>query len=591
MPRGDAGRLSKRFGFEDPVCITYTGGFLPGSLVMVRMTGGEALVRSLVMEGVDVVFGLPGIQLYGIVAALRDEPAIRTITTRHEQATTYMADGYARATGKPGVALVVPGAGLYNAAAGLATAYARCSQVLIIAGQIPRDQIGKNLGGVHEIADQSSVVRPVTKWRTLVLTPQDIPSAVNEAVRQMRTGCPRPVMIEIPPDVGVEREEVVLQQPASLSAVVPSGKRLQEAARAIARSSLPLIYAGGGVARADAEGALVKLAEATNIPVITSCGGKGTIPDSHPLSYGSCVSPRGERHEMNQLYEVMQSADLVIGVGTRFSLGNPAGESSTLININIDERELTRLQSNTIPLHGDARVTIEALLPLLDEAGAGDRPSPAEAVTAARRLIAHYDIQDREPQYPILQLIRDIIPDDAFVVWGITQFGYYARTHFQVNQPKTYIDSGYSFNLGYAFPTALGVKVGQPDRPVVCIIGDGGFMFNSSELSTAMKYGINLTTVVFRNDSFGNVARDLDEFFDGTYETDLHNPDFVGFAESFGAVGLRAEDPSDLSRLIPLALEHPAPVIIDVPVKNMPLPRAKALQHIPSLAWSVPERA
>ncbi|MYA38632.1 MAG: hypothetical protein F4035_05280 [Acidimicrobiia bacterium] len=294
---------------------------------------------------------------------------------------------------------------------------------------------------------------------------------------------------------------------------------------------------------------------------------------------------------MNQLYEVMQSADLVIGVGTRFSLGNPAGESSTLININIDERELTRLQSNTIPLHGDARMTIEALLPLLDEAGAGDRPSPAEAVTAARRLIVHYDIQDREPQYPILQLIRDTIPDDAFVVWGITQFGYYARTHFQVNQPKTYIDSGYSFNLGYAFPTALGVKVGQPDRPVVCIIGDGGFMFNSSELSTAMKYGINLTTVVFRNDSFGNVARDLDEFFDGTYETDLHNPDFVGFAESFGAVGLRAEDPSDLSRLIPLALEHPAPVIIDVPVKNMPLPRAKALQHIPSLAWSVPERA
>ncbi|MYA38633.1 MAG: hypothetical protein F4035_05275 [Acidimicrobiia bacterium] len=171
--------------------------------------------------------GFPGIQLYGIVAALRDEPAIRKITTRHEQATTYMADGYARATGKPGVALVVPGAGLYNAAAGLATAYARCSQVLIIAGQIPRDQIGKNLGGVHEIADQSSVVRPVTKWRTLVLTPQDIPSAVNEAVRQMRTGCPRPVMIEIPPDVGVEREEVVLQQPASLSAVVPSGKRLQ----------------------------------------------------------------------------------------------------------------------------------------------------------------------------------------------------------------------------------------------------------------------------------------------------------------------------------------------------------------------------
>ena len=557
---------------------------------MVRMTGGEALVKSLLGEGVEVVFGLPGIQLYGIVAALRDEPAIRTITTRHEQATTYMADGYARATGKPAVAMVVPGVGLYNAAAGLATAYARCSPVLVIAGQIPRDQIGKNLGAVHEIADQPSVVRPVTKWRRRVLTPADVPYAVNEAFRQMRTGCPRPVMIEIPPEVGLEREEVVLRRPAPLSPIVPSREQLQEAARVIARSRLPLIYAGGGVARSDSEEALVKLAEATRIPVITSGGGKGTIPDNHPLSYGSCVSPGGERHEMNQLYEVMQSADVVIGIGTRFSLGNPAGESSTLININIDDNELTRIQSNTIPLHGDARLTIEALLPFLHEAGAGDRPSPVEAVIAARRLIAYYDIQDQEPQYPILKVLQESIPDDALVVWGVTQFGFYARTHFQVNHPKTYIDSGYSFNLGYSFPTALGAKVARPDRPVLCIVGDGGFMFNSSELSTAVKYGINLTTIIFRNDSFGNVERDLDDFFDGTHETDLHNPDFVEFAQAFGAVGRRTKDPMDLRELIPLALECPQPVLIDVPIKNMPLPRAKALQHVPSLAWTVPGR-
>ena len=556
---------------------------------MAGMTGGEALVKSLAGKGVEVVFGLPGIQLYGIVAALRDAPAIRTITTRHEQATTYMADGYARATGKPGVAFVVPGVGLYNAAAGLATAYARCSPVLVIAGQIPRDQIGKNLGSVHEIADQSSVVHPITKWRTTVLAPKDIPDAVNEAFRQMRTGCPRPTMIEIPPDVGVEREQVVLRRPAPHSRVVPSRKSLAEAVRAIARSRLPLIYAGGGVVRSDAEEALIKLAVATNIPVITSGGGKGTIPDSHPLSYGSCVSPRGERHEMNQLYEVMQSADVVIGIGTRFSLGNPAAESSTLVNINVDGNELMRVQPNTIPLHGDARATIEALLPLLDEAGAGDRPSPAEAVVAARRMISYYDIQDREPQYPIMKVLREAIPDDAFVVWDVTQFGFYARTHFQVNHPKTYIDSGYSFNLGYSFPTALGTKVAEPERPVVCITGDGGFMFNSSELSTAVKYGINLTTVVFRDDSFGNVARDLDEFFGGTYETDLHNPDIVQYARSFGAIGMRAEDPTDLGRLIPLALEHPDPVVIDVPIKAMPLPRPKALQHVPSLSWTVPQ--
>ena len=170
----------------------------------------------------------------------------------------------------------------------------------------------------------------------------------------------------------------------------------------------------------------------------------------------------------------MQSADVVIGIGTRFSTGNPAGEASTLVNINIDDGELTRVQANTIPLHGDARATLEAIIPYLTEAGARNRPSPLEAVVAARRLIAYYDIQLHEPQYPMLQAIRNGIPEDAFTVWGITQFGFYARTHWQVNQPKTYIDSGYSFNLGYSFPTALGAKVAQPDRPVVCIVGTAG---------------------------------------------------------------------------------------------------------------------
>ena len=370
---------------------------------------------------------------------------------------------------------------------------------------------------------------------------------------------------------------------------MPSPEDLREAARVISSSTTPLIYAGGGVARSDAEEALVKLAEATNIAVITSSGGKGTIPDSHPLSYGSCFSPRGERQEMNQLYEVMQSADVVIGIGARFSLGNPAGEASTLVNINIDHAELTRHQANTIPLHGDARATIEVLLPLLIEAGAEERPSPAEAVTAARKLIAYYDIRLKEPQYPVLEALQRGIPQDAFIVWDVTQFGYYARTHYQTNHPKTYIDSGYSFNLGYAYPTALGVKVARPDRPVICMAGDGGFMFNSPELSTALQYGINVVAVVFRNDSYGNVARDLDDAFGGAYGTDLHNPDFVRYAESFGAVGMRAEDPMELERLIPLALERQSPVLIEVPFGEMSIPPAPQFAPLYKLPWTMPQ--
>ena len=556
---------------------------------MVKLSGGEALAKSLAGEGVEVVFGIPGIQVYGIVAGLRDEPGIRMITTRHEQATTYMADGYARASGKPGVALVVPGAGVYNAAAGLANAYARSSPVLLIAGQVPRGAIGKNIGVVHEIADQPGAVRSVTKWQRQALRPREVPDAVFEAFRQMRTGRPRPVLLEMPPEAGVEREEVVLRDPARIPRIVPSPADLREAAQVIARSRIPLIYAGGGVARSDGEDALVRLAEATNIPVITSSGGKGAIPDSHPLSYGSCFSPRGERQEMNQLYEVMQSADVVIGIGARFSLGNPAGEASTLVNINIDDAELTRHQSNTIPLHGDARETIEALLPYLIEAGAQERPSPAEAVAAARSLIAYYDIRLKEPQFAVLEAVQGSIPEDAFVVWDINQLSFYARTHWQVTHPKTYMDSGYSFNVGYSFPTALGVKVARPDRPVVCMVGDGGFMFNASELSTAVKYGIDVVTVVFRNDSYGNVARDLDEVFGSTYETDLHNPDFVKFTESFGAVGMRASDPTELGTLIPLALAREAPVVIDVPLGEMPIPPAPQFAPLYNLPWTQPQ--
>ena len=556
---------------------------------MARMSGGEALAKSLVKEGVTVVFGIPGIQVYGIVAALRDEPGIRLISTRHEQATTYMADGYARASGEPGVALVVPGAGLYNAASGLTNAYSRSTPVLLIAGQIPRGAIGKNIGAVHEVSDQPGTVRSVTKWQQQASRPNEVPNTVFEAFRQMRTGRPRPVLIEMPPEAGVEQEEVNLRDPARISRIVPNPEDLREAAEVIAKSSLPLIYAGGGVARSDAEEALVRLAESTNIPVVTSSGGKGTIPDSHPLSYGSCFSPRGERQEMNQLHEVMQSADVVIGIGARFSLGNPAGEASTLVNINIDDTELTRHQANTIPLHGDARATIEALIPYLVEAGAGERMSPVEAVSAARKLIAYYDIRLKEPQYAVLEAMQKGIPEDAFIVWDVTQFGYYARTHYQVNHPKTYIDSGYSFNLGYAFPTALGVKVAKPDRPVICVAGDGGFMFNSSELSTALQYGINVVTVVFRNDSYGNVARDLDDAFGGAYGTDLHNPDFVKFAESFGAVGMRGDDPMDLERLIPLALERQCPVIIDVPFGEMPIPRAPQFAPFYRLPWTMPQ--
>ncbi len=259
---------------------------------MTKMSGGEALAKSLVREGVEVVFGLPGIQMYGVVAALREEPGIRMVTTRHEQATTFMADGYARASGQPGVALVVPGCGLLNAASGLSTAYSRSSPLLLIAGQVPRGMIGRNLGAVHEVLDQQDAVRNLTKWG-------DAPSGPGKCL----TTCPRPsgrcaaagpvrFSSKYRRKPGLSKRMFQLRNPAPVSPIVPDPDHLKEAARVITRSRLPLIFAGGGVARSNGEEALARLAETTNIPVVTSSGGKGTIPDRHPLCYGSCFSAR-----------------------------------------------------------------------------------------------------------------------------------------------------------------------------------------------------------------------------------------------------------------------------------------------------------
>lgn len=546
---------------------------------MAEMSGGQAVVQSLVREGVDVIFGLPGVQMYGIIAALREEPGIRMITARHEGTTTYMADGYARATGKPGVALVVPGPGLYNAAAGLSTAYARSSPVLVIAGQIPRATIGKNLGGLHEVNDQIDAIKPVTKWQKRVMRPNEVPSGLHEAFRQLKTGRPRPVEFELPPEAMVERENVELEEPAQQDRSAPSAGKLAEAAKLIAGAKHPVIYAGGGVARSNAEAELVAFAEATNIPVITSAGGKSTISDRHPLSLGSSLGPAG------LVKETMENADVIVAIGTRFSLRNPAGSSAKLIHIDADPSVIGQIFPNTLGLVGDAKGTLIALLSACEKAGAGNRPSPAARVAEIRASLEASDAEKDQPQDSLLKSLREGTPEDAIMVFGMTQLGYYSRLHWPVYHPKSYIDSGYSGNLGFAYPTALGAKVGRPDLPVVSISGDGGFMYYSGELATAVKYGINVVSVVFNDNAFGNVARDLDQDFGGQYEADLHNPDFVKLAEAYGAVGMRAEKPTDVGDLVAKAVKLERPVLIEVPVERMPRPKLMAARA----PWTQPQ--
>ena len=531
---------------------------------MAKMTGGQALVKSLYREGVRVVFGLPGVQLYHAMDAFYEEPGIRFITTRHEQATAYMADGYSRAGGGIGTALVVPGPGLLNATAALNTAYAASSPVMMVSGQIERDLIGVNRGMLHEVDDQLDIMKTVTKFARRAMDPAEVPETVHEAFHHLKNGRPRPVEIEIPPETLAEVADVELFEPEAPGRVAPDAGRITEAARMLAAAENPLIWAGGGTISSEASDAVRGLAEHLQMPVIATAEAKGIISDRHPLSLGSLWLRNDTVAGENS------SHDLVLAVGTRLAFPFWLG-GQQVIQVDVDSEELGRNYANTYGVHGDARLSLEALLAEVSKLtpARADRSAQVAAERAQReeaRITA-------EPQESFLAAVRSALPDDGILIAGMTQLGYYSRAYFPVYEPRTFITSSYSGNLGYAYPTALGAKVAQPDKAVVALSGDGGFLYNSQEMATAVQYGINAVVVVFNDNAYGNVLRDQRNRFSGrTIGADLHNPDFMKLADAYGMNGVRVETPEGLEVALKQCLAHDGPSLIEVPVGPMPTP-------------------
>ncbi|HYR38563.1 MAG TPA: thiamine pyrophosphate-dependent enzyme [Methylomirabilota bacterium] len=539
---------------------------------MARMTGGEALVQSLYREGIRVVFGLPGVQLYGVMAALRDEPRIRFITTRHEQATSYMADGYARAGGDVGTGLVVPGPGLLNSTAGLSTAYSASSPVLMLSGQIPREQIGKNVGLLHEVNDQQDCIAPITKWRRRVLQVAEIPAAVREAFTQLRTGRPRPVELEMPPETMEEEGDADLLPATEAGRAAAPAADIARAVEILLAAKNPIVYAGGGANLSGAHEALRAVAEHLQAGVASSPEGKGAVGDLSDLSLGAAF------WRDSPLRAAIHAADVVLVVGSRLALVTFA-PGQRIMQIDVDPEEIGRNHKNTVGLVGDARRTLEALLEKL-RAAAAPRPSRKAEREALRAEIAA--LMTQEPQTSILRSLRSGCPEDTILVAGMTQIGYYSRPFWPTYAPRTYITSSYSGNLGYEYPVALGAKVARPEKPVVAVIGDGGFLFNAQELATAVQHKINVVAVVFNDDAYGNVARDLDEDWGGNFGAALHNPDFMKLADAYGVHGMRAKEPTDVGRLVKQAIGLERPVLIEVPVGRMPRPVFFAARKAPT---------
>ena len=534
---------------------------------MTVMTGAQALVQSLVREGVEVIFGLPGVQIMEAFDALYSESGIRLITVRHEQAAAYMADGYARTTGRVGVALVVPGPGALNAAAAIGTAYATSSPVLLVSGQMESYNLGRNRGSLHEVNDQLDLFKPITKWNGRTTKPEEIPYLLHLAMQQVTDGRPRPVEIEIPWDVLPATAETELLEREGPIKAAPDPAKIREAAQLLAHAAHPLIWAGGGCREADLSAELLELAEALNAPVITTPEGKGAIPEDHPHSLGTYYYGHGPG------YLALPQADVILAVGSRLNLTPPTPWNiqphQQLIQIDADPEELGRNFPAQVGIAADGRLGVQELLAELGGRARASQWQEGELSEIRRQTQA--DIREMAPlQLEIIDTIRRELDDDAIMVSGTTEIGYWSHLAFPALKPRSYLTSSYFATLGYAFPTALGAKVGNPRRQVVATSGDGGFMYASSELSTAVQEGINVVTLVFNNGLLGASRADQMHRYQGrTIGTELHNPDFAQLAEVYGALGIKLTGPEELGDALRAALRANRPAVIEIPLPNL----------------------
>jgi acetolactate synthase I/II/III large subunit len=520
---------------------------------MSRMTGGEAIVDGLLRHGIDTVFGLPGVQTYGLFDAFaRASNRLRLINARHEQTTAYMALGYACATGRPSAYAVVPGPGVLNTTAALATAWGANAPVLCLTGQVPSMMIGRRRGQLHELPDQLATLRTLVKWAERINHPSQAPYLVARAFQEMLSGRRGPVALEMPWDQFTATAEVTPQDPLPLHPnPMPDPEKIDALAKLLNEAKAPMLWVGGGALHAAPE--IQALAERIGAPVVSFRSGRGIVDDRHPLGL-----------TIPAAYRLWPETDLLVAFGTRLEVPTgrwgkmPAGLK--VARIDIDPAEMSRLKV-AIGIVADTADAARALAGVV----ASRTDTERAAVIARAKADTLVDVQRVQPQMSFLQAIREVLPENGIICDEMTQVGYVSWFGFPFYAPRTLITSGFSGTLGAGFPTALGVKVAMPDRPVVSLNGDGGFLFGGAELATAMQYGINLITIVFNNSAYGNVLRDQHRLFDGRDSgSRLRNPDFLAYARSFGVHGWRVNNAAGLRDALAEAVKANTPTLIEV---------------------------
>lgn len=524
-------------------------------------TGGQVLVESLLNQGVSTVSGIPGVQLDAATDALHGVgDRIRFVCARNEQATTSMADGYARTTGEVGVAMVVPGPGVLNALAGLATAYATSSRVLLLAGQVDTRAIGRGWGALHELPDQSGILARLTKWSALATSADQLGELLAEAFHQLRSGRPRPVALELPPDVLAALTSAPVAEQVPDSPARPDPHDVAALVGLLDRARRPVLYAGGGVPASGAGPALTALAERLHAPVVVSENGRGSVDGRHELGF----DPLGLR-------ALRDDADLVLAIGTRAmsTFGHPLDVGgATLALLDADPADLTGPRTPALAVAADARLGLEAV-----SAGLAPRSGWTDAELASAQGWVDDRLADVAPQRGWLAAIRSALPDDGVFVSELTQVGYAAGMCFPTYHQHGYVGPGYQGTLGFGFATALGAQAADPDRAVVSVNGDGGFSWTLQELSTARRFDLPLVAIVFEDGHFADVRRIRRTNYGGRYfASDLTNPDYGRLADAFGVASASADDPGTLDEVLQKALAAREPVLVHVPVGEMPSP-------------------
>jgi acetolactate synthase-1/2/3 large subunit len=530
----------------------------PGS----RLTGGEWVVEALAAEDVRHVFGIPGVHNLAVYDALLRQSAIAHVLARHEQGAAFMADGYARASGRPGVVAVTTGPGATNALTPLVESHAGSQPVLLLMSDIPSALIGREVGALHEVPDQIDCFRPVTRWAETVTEGRGIAGAIQHAFRLFRSARPGPIALSLPTDLLTARTEGAL--------AAPTGGRpacdpvlLERAAGHLARARRPLIVSGGGTVAAEAGPGLLALARRLGAPVVTTVMGRGAIPETDPLWLGVLANKYASQ-------PAIEAADVVLAVGCRFAHRSTQGlllnlafrPDQTLIHLDLDPRVIGKLFPPALGIVGDARHGLGGLLSALGPGAAG---SGWDAGRLARLREA------RSPRFTetgarLIAILRRALAPDAIVVNDQTGINYWMEWHFPVLAPRTFLYPVGSAVLGYAVPAAIGAKVAHPGRQVIAVVGDGGFLFSVNELATAVKYHLGVVFLVLNDGRYGAIKYLQEAMFGKWGETELANPDFVALARAFGARGERVDGLDGLPRALDAALAQDGPTLLELPI-------------------------